>query len=59
MIMTTMMSTTNVPAQTAGAVIDNMLTRHSVRRFTSQPVEAEKIELMLRAGMQAPTAVNK
>ncbi len=40
-------------------VIENILTRSSVRAYTDQPVEQEKIELMLRAAMAAPTAVNK
>lgn len=39
--------------------LETILTRSSVRAYTSQPVEEEKIELMLRAAMAAPTAVNK
>jgi len=34
------------------------MTRVSVRKFTDQPVEKEKIETILRAGMAAPSAVN-
>lgn len=41
------------------SVIDNMMTRASVRKFLEQAVEPEKIETMLRAGMAAPSAVNK
>ena len=33
--------------------------RYSCRQFTDQPVEPEKIELVLEAAMHAPTAVNK
>jgi len=33
--------------------------RHSVRRFTDQKVEDEKIENLLKAGMQAPSACNQ
>lgn len=33
--------------------------RRSVREFLSTPIEDEKINLLLRAGMQAPTAVNQ
>lgn len=40
-------------------VIENMMTRASVRKFTNQPVEQEKVEALLRAGMAAPSAVNK
>jgi nitroreductase len=39
-------------------VIENMMTRASVRKFTSRPVEDEKVEAMLRAAMSAATAVN-
>ena len=34
------------------------MTRTSIRQYTDQPVEQEKVEAMLRAGMAAPTAVN-
>ncbi|MBR4390167.1 MAG: nitroreductase family protein [Prevotella sp.] len=40
-------------------VMDNILTRTSIRSYTDQPVEDTKIEKMLRAAMAAPTAVNK
>ena len=43
----------------AAAVIDNLMTRTSIRAFTDQPVEAATVEQLLRAGMAAPTAVNK
>lgn len=33
--------------------------RKSVRHFTDQPVSKEQIEILLRAGMAAPTAVNR
>lgn len=50
-------------AQTPGtgkdAVLENIMTRASVRSFTTQAVEPEKIETMLRSGMAAPTAMNK
>ncbi|MBR0110105.1 MAG: nitroreductase family protein [Bacteroidales bacterium] len=40
------------------AVFDNIMTRTSIRQFTNEPVPAEMIEQMLRAGMAAPTAMN-
>ena len=46
-------------ADRADAVIETIMTRTSIRAFTDQPVEDEKIDIMLRAGMAAPTAVNK
>lgn len=33
--------------------------RTSIRKFTSRPVEADKIELLLRAAMAAPSAGNQ
>lgn len=36
-----------------------ILTRRSIRKFTSQPISDEQIEKILRAGMQAPSARNK
>ena len=39
--------------------MDEIFRRISVRRFTSQPVEAEKVERMLRAAMAAPSAQNQ
>ena len=40
------------------AVIDNIMTRTSVRSFDTKPVEASKIETMLRCAMAAPTDRN-
>ena len=42
----------------AGAVMQNIMTRTSVRKFKQQPVEDAKIEALLRAGMAAPTSGN-
>lgn len=41
------------------AVLENIMTRSSVRNFTSQKVETDKIETLLKAGMAAPTGGNK
>ncbi len=39
--------------------MDNIIfKRRSIRRFESRPVEADKIERILKAGMQAPSAHN-
>lgn len=48
-----------VSAASEEAVLDNIATRTSIRDYTSQPVEKEKVEKMLRAAMAAPTAMNK
>jgi nitroreductase len=39
-------------------VIDIIFQRRSIRKYTDQPVEPEKIELLLKAAMAAPSAVN-
>ena len=47
--------------ETAGdnmAAIENIMTRTSIRQYKNQPVEQEKIDIMLKAAMAAPTAVN-
>lgn len=33
--------------------------RRSIRKFTNQPVEPEKVDKLLRAAMQAPSAANQ
>ena len=40
------------------AAIENIMTRTSIRQYKDQPVEQEKINIMLKAAMAAPTAVN-
>ena len=42
----------------AQAVISNIMTRASVRGFVEKPVEQDKIDIMLRAAMAAPTDKN-
>ena len=41
------------------AVINNIMTRSSVRSYADQKVEQEKIETLVKAAMAAPTAMNK
>lgn len=43
----------------AQAVMNNIMTRASVRGFIEKPVEQGKIDLMLRAAMAAPTDKNR
>jgi nitroreductase len=38
--------------------IETILRRRSIRKYTDQPVEPEKIGLLLQAGMAAPSAMN-
>lgn len=39
--------------------LENIFTRHSVRDFTGEAIKKEDIMLLLKAGMSAPTAVNR
>ena len=38
--------------------LENIMTRTSIRAYTDRAVAADTVELLLRAGMAAPTAVN-
>lgn len=51
--------TTNDNATSMNNAIETLMTRTSIRSFTDRPVSADTIEMLLRAGMAAPTAVNK
>lgn len=39
-------------------VIDNIMTRTSIRQFTDQPVAKDTLDAIVKAGMAAPSAVN-
>ena len=43
----------------AYSVIDNILNRKSIRSFSNKKVEQEKIDLILKSAMAAPSAMNK
>ncbi len=43
----------------ANVAINNIMTRTSIRSYTDEPVTDAQIETLLRAGMAAPSAVNK
>jgi nitroreductase len=38
--------------------IETIFRRRSIRKYTDQPVEPEKLNLLLHAAMAAPTAMN-
>ena len=47
-------------AKTDGnAIVENIMTRTSIRAYMNQAISNDTIETLLRAGMAAPTAVNK
>jgi len=41
------------------SAIENMLNRKSVRKYSDKEVEQEKIDLILKSAMSAPSAMNK
>ena len=51
--------TSDEPADPAAYVLDNIMTRVSVRNFTAEPVSKLELETILKAGLQAPSAMNK
>lgn len=46
-------------ADNTEAVINNIMTRCSVREFTNRPISKDTLDLIVKAGMAAPSAVNK
>ncbi len=38
--------------------LESIFRRRSIRKYTDRPVEAEKLDLLLQAGMAAPSAMN-
>ena len=47
------------PNSYKNAALQNIATRTSVRSYLNEPVDAATVEQLLRAGMAAPTAVNR
>jgi nitroreductase len=39
-------------------ILDTIFHRRSIRKYAAQPVEPEKLDLLLKAGMAAPSAMN-
>ena len=52
-------ATEPAPVNKGEIVIENMMTRGSVRSFTAEPVSRETLQTIIRAGLQAPSAMNK
>lgn len=46
-------------ASSEDAVLQNIAARTSIRAYENKPVEKHKVEKLLRAGMAAPSALNK
>lgn len=48
------------PAVTdSSAVINTILSRRSIRRYLDKPVERERLELIVKCGLSAPSGMNK
>lgn len=48
----------NCAPDACAAVIENIMTRTSIRQFTDQPIAKDTLDLVVKAGMAAPSAVN-
>lgn len=46
------------PVDSSAIVIENIMTRVSVRQFTSEPIAKTDLQVILKAGLQAPSAMN-
>ena len=40
-------------------VIKNIMARRSIRKYLDKPVEHEKLEVIVRAGINAPSGMNR
>ena len=58
-IMTTSCTSNQKSDSKETVVLENIATRVSVRSYLDKPVDDATIEKLLRAGMAAPSAVNK
>lgn len=47
------------PADSTQVVIENIMTRSSIREFTDREIAKDTLETILRAGMAAPSAMDK
>jgi len=47
------------PVNKAEIVLENIMTRASVRSFTTEPISRETLQTIVNAGLQAPSAMNK
>lgn len=45
--------------KTKNSIVDNMLNRKSVRKYSDKKIEQEKIDIILKSAMSAPSAMNK
>lgn len=48
----------NTARTDSAIVIDNILNRRSIRAYTDQPVERQKLEVIARCGINAPSGMN-
>ncbi len=46
------------PADPSAIVLENIMTRVSVRQFTDEPIAKYELEAIIKAGLQAPSAMN-
>lgn len=54
----TMEENKTAASDATAAVIENIMTRTSIRQFTDQPIAKDTLDQIVKAGMAAPSAVN-
>lgn len=54
----TMEENKTAASDATAAVIENIMTRSSIRQFTDQPIANDTLDQIVKAGMAAPSAVN-
>ena len=49
----------SVDAEQGNAVVEAIMSRRSIRKYTDQPVEREKLETIVNCGINAPSGMNR
>lgn len=56
LILTAACNTPPTTSESRNPILETIFNRKSVRKYTARPVEKEKLELLVRAGMAAPSS---
>lgn len=59
LLLTVACSTPSIPNEKENPTLETILSRKSVRKYTARPVERETLEMLVRAGMAAPSSKDR
>lgn len=59
LLLTVACSTPSIPNEKENPTLETILNRKSVRKYTARPIEREKLEILVRAGMAAPSSKDR